>query len=131
MRTTLAIDDDLLRQLKDRAHRTGQPLKKVVNEAYEPVYPSFGSRPSQKNTEPEPTRWGILRTAASTRPSGLRRPWRTRDCQEAHAAEMKLVDLNLLIYAVNRDAPHHAAARRWWEDCLSGSEPIGLAWLLF
>ena len=41
---------------------------------------------------------------------------------------MKLVDLNLLIYAVNRDAPHHTAARRWWEDCLSGSEPIGLAW---
>jgi hypothetical protein len=33
MRTTLAIDDHLLRQLKDRAHRTGQPLKKVVNEA--------------------------------------------------------------------------------------------------
>ncbi len=33
MRTTLVIDDDLLRQLKDRAHRTGQPLKKVVNEA--------------------------------------------------------------------------------------------------
>ena len=33
MRTTLVIDDHLLRQLKDRAHRTGLPLKKVVNEA--------------------------------------------------------------------------------------------------
>jgi hypothetical protein len=32
MRTTLVIDDHLLRQLKDRAHFTGQPLKKVVNE---------------------------------------------------------------------------------------------------
>ena len=41
---------------------------------------------------------------------------------------MKLVDLNLLIYAVNRDAPQHAAARRWWENCLSGTDPIGLAW---
>jgi toxin-antitoxin system PIN domain toxin len=43
---------------------------------------------------------------------------------------MKLVDLNLLIYAVNRDAPHHDAARRWWESCLSGREPIALAWVV-
>ena len=43
---------------------------------------------------------------------------------------MKLVDLNLLIYAVNRDAPHHGAARRWWEGCLSSGEPIALAWVV-
>lgn len=41
---------------------------------------------------------------------------------------MKLVDLNLLIYAINRDAPHHLAARKWWEACLSNNEPIALAW---
>lgn len=41
---------------------------------------------------------------------------------------MKLVDLNLLIYAVNEDAPLHARARRWWERCLSGDEQIGLSW---
>ena len=41
---------------------------------------------------------------------------------------MKLIDLNLLIYAVNRDAPCHAAACRWWEECLSNTDPIGLAW---
>jgi uncharacterized protein len=41
---------------------------------------------------------------------------------------MKLVDLNLLIYAVNRDAPHHHAARRWWESCLRSGESIALAW---
>lgn len=28
------------------------------------------------------------------------------------------------------DAPHHAAAKRSWEDCLSGTEPIGLAWVV-
>ena len=33
MRTTLVIDDHLLRQLKDRAYRSGKPLKKVVDEA--------------------------------------------------------------------------------------------------
>ena len=41
---------------------------------------------------------------------------------------MKLVDLNLLIYAINRDTPHHLAARKWWEACLSDGEPMGLAW---
>lgn len=41
---------------------------------------------------------------------------------------MKLVDLNLLIYAVNRDAPFHDTACRWWEASLSDNEPVGLAW---
>ncbi len=41
---------------------------------------------------------------------------------------MKLVDLNLLLYAVNEDAPDHEAARAWWEDCLADDEPVGLAW---
>jgi hypothetical protein len=31
VRTTLTIDDDLMRQLKDVAHREGLPLKQVVN----------------------------------------------------------------------------------------------------
>ncbi len=41
---------------------------------------------------------------------------------------MKVVDLNLLIYAVNEDAPQHARARRWWEATLNGDEQVGLAW---
>ena len=41
---------------------------------------------------------------------------------------MMIVDLNILIYAVNRDAPDHHAARRFWEECLSSDRPIGLAW---
>ncbi|MEZ5330599.1 MAG: TA system VapC family ribonuclease toxin [Thermoanaerobaculia bacterium] len=41
---------------------------------------------------------------------------------------MILVDANLLIYAVNADSAHHAAARRWWEETLSGTTPVGLAW---
>lgn len=32
MRTTLTIDDDLLAALRERAHRTGRPLKQVVNQ---------------------------------------------------------------------------------------------------
>ena len=43
---------------------------------------------------------------------------------------MILVDANLLIYAVDSDAPHHARARRWLEDVLSSGEPVGLAWMV-
>lgn len=43
---------------------------------------------------------------------------------------MTLVDLTLLIAAVNNRAPMHKAARTWWEDQLNGSEPIGLSWLV-
>ncbi|MEW6428250.1 MAG: type II toxin-antitoxin system VapC family toxin [Thermodesulfobacteriota bacterium] len=41
---------------------------------------------------------------------------------------MKLVDLNLLLYAINRDAPLHVMARKWWEELLSANEPVALAW---
>jgi toxin-antitoxin system PIN domain toxin len=41
---------------------------------------------------------------------------------------VKLVDVNVLLYAVNRDAEHHEAALAWWQDALSGDESIGLAW---
>ena len=42
---------------------------------------------------------------------------------------MILVDANLLIYAVNLDAPHHRRARRWLQDTLSGSTAVGLPWI--
>ncbi|MBC8392031.1 MAG: DUF2191 domain-containing protein [Deltaproteobacteria bacterium] len=33
MRTTLTIDDHIMKELKEAAHRSGQPLKRVVNNA--------------------------------------------------------------------------------------------------
>lgn len=33
MRTTLTIDDDLARELREKAHKTGTPFKEVVNKA--------------------------------------------------------------------------------------------------
>jgi hypothetical protein len=41
-----------------------------------------------------------------------------------------LVDANLLIYAVDADAPQHPRARRWLEDTLSGTTRVGLPWLV-
>ena len=41
---------------------------------------------------------------------------------------MKLVDLNVVLYAVNSAAERHVEARRWWESAIGGDEPVGLAW---
>jgi toxin-antitoxin system PIN domain toxin len=41
-----------------------------------------------------------------------------------------LLDANLLIYAVDADAPQHAKARRWLEKVLSGEETVGLPWIV-
>ncbi len=41
---------------------------------------------------------------------------------------MILPDVNLLVYAYNRHAPHHAAAREWWEELLNGPRPVGIPW---
>jgi uncharacterized protein len=41
---------------------------------------------------------------------------------------MIILDANLLIYAVNRDAPLHRKARTWLESVLSGAEMVGMSW---
>ncbi len=41
---------------------------------------------------------------------------------------MILVDANLLLYAEDNLSEHHEAARTWWDDQLSGSEPVALCW---
>lgn len=43
---------------------------------------------------------------------------------------MKLVDVNVLLYAVNREAVHHERVRAWWEATLNGDEVVGLAWVV-
>ncbi|MEI9865018.1 MAG: type II toxin-antitoxin system VapC family toxin [Limisphaerales bacterium] len=41
---------------------------------------------------------------------------------------MILVDANLLLYAVDNLSAHHAAAKTWWENKLSNTEPVCLSW---
>lgn len=41
---------------------------------------------------------------------------------------MKLVDTNVLICAVNTSQRQHAAAFRWLERALAGSEAVGFPW---
>lgn len=39
---------------------------------------------------------------------------------------MIVPDVNLLLYAYDSDSPLHAKASVWWQECLSGTEPVGL-----
>jgi uncharacterized protein len=39
-----------------------------------------------------------------------------------------LVDANLLLYAEDSLSEHHEAARSWWDDCLSGTDPVCFCW---
>ncbi len=43
---------------------------------------------------------------------------------------MILIDLNLLIYAVNEDSFYHAQARDWLEARLGGTESLGIPWIV-
>jgi hypothetical protein len=41
---------------------------------------------------------------------------------------MKLLDANILLYAYNRDSPHHEPCRSWLERAFSAAETIALPW---
>ncbi len=42
---------------------------------------------------------------------------------------MKIVDANVLLYAVNSASEHHRSSVRWLDGALSGSDAVGLAWV--
>lgn len=43
---------------------------------------------------------------------------------------MIVPDVNLLIYAYDASSPWHESARNWWEEALSGGEPVGIPWVV-
>jgi toxin-antitoxin system PIN domain toxin len=43
---------------------------------------------------------------------------------------VRLLDLNILLYAVNADSPKHREARKWLETALSGNDTIALPWVV-
>ncbi|MBC9957920.1 type II toxin-antitoxin system VapC family toxin [Yimella sp. cx-51] len=42
---------------------------------------------------------------------------------------MKIVDTNVLLYAVNAGSAPHSACRAWLIDALEGAEGVGLPWV--
>ena len=43
---------------------------------------------------------------------------------------MIVPDTNLLVFAYDLTATRHQRARRWWEQSLSGDEPVGIPWIV-
>ncbi|HET7038394.1 MAG TPA: type II toxin-antitoxin system VapC family toxin [Gemmatimonadales bacterium] len=43
---------------------------------------------------------------------------------------MRLVDLNILLYAVNRDSAQHARAKAWLDRTLTDDRPVALPWVV-
>ena len=43
---------------------------------------------------------------------------------------MKILDLNLLLYAVNRDSAVHRRARTFVDAAMSGEEMVGIPWVV-
>lgn len=43
---------------------------------------------------------------------------------------MIVPDVNLLVYAYSEPAPQYPSARRWREDLVSGSESVGIPWIV-
>ena len=41
---------------------------------------------------------------------------------------MIVPDVNLLVYAYNREAPLHNEARNWWAGLVNGTERVGIPW---
>lgn len=39
---------------------------------------------------------------------------------------MIIPDINLLLYAYDSNSSFHTKAVKWWQSCLSGTEPVGL-----
>ena len=128
MRTTLTIEDGIARQLRDIAHRSRRSFKAVVNDALRAGLQGDRIAASARTDRVEPVVLGgavgqhdldqALGIADQLERPGAR--------PQGSAQEVILVDANLLIYAVNRDAVSHGHARDWLEEALSGTVSLGL-----
>ena len=131
MRTTVDIETSLLERLRDEAHHRGMSFNEMLSVVI------------HRGLERQPTPRGRFRTPTfamgDARPGvDLRKALRIADTLPKYVDErlhrsrawMKVVDLNLLLYAVNRDAVQHTRARQWLDSLFSGDEPVALPWIV-
>jgi len=43
---------------------------------------------------------------------------------------MTVVDLNVLLYAINRDSKHHTRAKAWLDGALNGDATVAFSWVV-
>ena len=120
MRTTIRIDDDVLRGAKKLALETDRTLTAVIEDALREVLvrrserakrrpvrlPTFGGEGLQPGVD-------LDDSAALPRPDGR------------HG--MILVDVNVLVYAFRRDSAGHGDYRKWWTSVVGGDEAFGVS----
>jgi len=126
MRTKVTLEPDLAKQVRSLAHRRGVSFKQALNEVLR-----------RGLTAPSPREGGTFCDRASCgrvsprcqsgQAESARRSTRGRGAHRESPA-MILPDLNLIVSAYNRDAPHHAKARTWWETLLNDTEPVTIPW---
>ena len=79
MRTTLTIDDDIARQLREIVHRSGKPFKNVVNEALRTGMENNRIADVSRPYRLEPVAMGEATVpTTSTRRCNSRIAWKTR-----------------------------------------------------
>ena len=128
MRTTVHLDDDLLERLRERAQTERTSLTRCINYLLRKALESSLSERPKRRFRQETFRMGVpafdLEQGAVHR-LGVGGP---RGSPQTGTAEMKIVDANILLYAVNEDAVHHSLLRGWWENAHSTvTNPSGFA----
>jgi predicted nucleic acid-binding protein len=130
MRTTLTIDDRIAKPLKDLAHRSNQSFKDVVNETLRAGLTAKGAREVRPYVVRPAALGGSLPGINLEGAGALGRDRRPGVGGEDAAAEVIVVDANLLIYAIDSGSPHHARARPWLEQTPSRTVPVGIPWIV-
>lgn len=129
MRTTLTIEDGLLRQLRQKALDSGKPFKQVVNETMQAGLNQPAAAPRKPYVCPTfsigALASGVDLTKANQLAADLEDEERIRD---AASGPVILIDTNIWLDAALRESPLHSVARTWLEATFNGDEPIALPW---
>jgi len=133
MRTTVTLDKDVERMLRDAMHRSRKSFKETLNAG---LRAGLTARPAPAASVPFVVKARSLGLRAGIDPAGFKQAGRRpgggciseKERQTRCAKrEMIIPDVNLLLYTYNSDSAFHAKASEWWQKCLSGAEPVGLA----
>jgi len=129
MRTTVTLEKDVERMLRDAMHGSRRSFKETLNGA---LRAGLGWKPAQSKRSAFVVRARSLRLRAGLDPAGFKKPADDLEvdaflAKNPGASGRDYPDINLLLYAYDAGSASHAVASAWWQQCLSGEEPVGLA----
>lgn len=129
MRTTVTLDEDVERLLREAMYRSRCGFKEAFNAAVRTALDRQTGRsrrvPFVLKARPMGFRPGLDPAGLNKLADELKVENLSGESAEAENA-MIIPDINLLLYAYDADSPFHAKAAGWWERCWSSTEPAGL-----